>query len=203
MGLLGTGMALVVGCHASPPATALVPAERARIYAAVLREMPRDTTTRWIVLDTLLPTTDIEADQYDMVRQALSISEQELRVFLSVQRMPTPRMMSGMLPDARWRLVSAAQLDSLRAIAQREIATGTVSRGIRNDNFWRHWYSAFPSSGGYVVLSPASVSGNGAQALVHVRMACGPVCGSSELRLMRRDPTGTWRTSGRVRLSES
>ncbi len=194
---------MVVGCHTGPSTSALVPSDHARVYAAVLRDVARDTTTRWVMLDTLLPTTEIEADQYDMMREALSISERELRAFLTVQRLPTLPVASGILPDARWSLVSAARLDSLRATARREIASGTAARGVRNDLFWQHWYRAYPASGGYVVLSPASISANGALALVQVRIACGPVCGASELRLMRLDSTGRWRTSGRVRLSES
>ena len=129
--------------------------------------------------------------------------ERELRDFLAAQRMPTTRVFRDVLPDARWRLVSSTRLDSLRAAARREITTGAVQRSIRTDQFWQLWYRAYPSSGGYVVLSPAGVSANGALALVHVRIACGPVCGESELRLLRRDADGEWRTTGRVKLSES
>lgn len=203
MVLLGAGMAGMIGCHAGPPASALVASDHARIYAAVLRDVTRDTTARWVVLDTLLPTTDIEADQYDMVRQALSISESDLRAFLTAQRLPTRRVVPAMLPDLHWRLVSVERLDSLRAIARGEVANGTVTRGARNDHFWRLWYRAFPASGGYVAMSPASISANGAFALVQVRIACGPMCGESELRLLRRDASGMWRTTDRVRLSES
>jgi hypothetical protein len=204
MALLGTLMATVSGCHPRlPAARPLMSPERERIYAAVLRDMRRDTTTRWLVLDTLLPTTDIEADQYDVVREGLLISERELHGFLAVQRMPTARVVPGMLPDEHWRLVSGARLDSLRTLARREVATGAVQRRVRTDQFWQLWYRAYPSSGGYVVLSPASLSANGALALVHVRTACGPVCGESELRVLRRDAGGRWQTTHRVSLSES
>ena len=108
-----------------------------------------------------------------------------------------------MLPDSGWRVVSMSVLDSLRSVARSDAVRSAVVRGVGRDGFWQQWYRAYPSSGGYVVLSPASVSDDGSSAVVHVRVACGPVCGSSELRLMRRDPTGRWRTSGRVRLSES
>jgi hypothetical protein len=104
--------------------------------------------------------------------------------------------------EAAWASVSMAHLDSLRALSRGGSESGG-DRSVRIDAFWRQWYRAFPGSGGYLVLSPASVRSNDAMAIVHVRIACGPVCGDTELRVLRRDPHGTWRTTSRVRLSES
>jgi hypothetical protein len=196
-------MAVATGCRHGSSTTGLVRPTDASIHTAVLRDVSPDSATRWVVLDTLLPTIDLEADQYDSVREHLSISERELRDFIAAQQHATRRIVAGMLPDARWRVVSATYLDSLRAAARHDVTNGTAARGVRNDQFWQLWFRTFPGSGGYVVLSPASVSRDGGLALVHVRIACGPVCGESELRVLRRSASGDWRTTARVRLSES
>lgn len=201
--LLGALLAFASGCHAVRSEGTLAASERARLYAAVLREVRPDSAARLIVVDSLLPTTDIEADQHQLVLGGLSITRPMLEDFLRVQRAPGDRFQGLMLPDAGWSLVSVAHLDSLRAAARSVAVRDSAGRGVRRDAFWQQWYRTYPSSGGYVVLSPASISRDGSMAMVHVRVACGPVCGASELRLMRRDPAGTWRTQGRVTLSES
>jgi hypothetical protein len=201
---LGGGLLIIIaGCHAITAKQSPVSADRSALYAAVLRDVRGDSASHWVVVDSLLPTTDLEADQHAMVLSGLAISRRELDAFLTVQRMPRDRFQPVMIPDARWRMVSMPQLDSLRAAARADAVSSPGPRTARPDRFWLQWQRAFPASGGYVVLSPASVSADGAMAVVHVRVACGPVCGETELRVMRRDAGGAWHTRGRVRLSES
>ena len=198
--LLVPAALLTAGCH-SPASNASRALARAKVYAAVLKDVRRDTAATWVVVDTLLPTHDVDAEQHDKVIVELPITRSMLDAFLAVQRRPADRFATGMLPDARWTRVSMSQLDSLRATARRDAATMPRTGG--NDVFWRQWYRAFPGSGGYVMLSPASISTSDGVAVVQVRIACGPVCGETELRLLQRDDQGEWRTTGRVRLSES
>lgn len=203
MALLCMTSAVSAGCAGVSRSSVLPGTERVRIYAAVLREMRRDTAARRVVVDSLVPTTDLDAELRQMVMTDLAIDKRTLDSFLLVQRAPRDRFVPGMLPDAGWMMVSMPQLDSLRAVARAAIANGSVARTARNDAFWQQWYRAYPASGGYVMLSPASVSADGAAAMVHVRIACGPLCGETELRLLRRDAAGAWHTISRVRLSES
>ncbi len=200
MVLLALAALLTAGCHSSASNASRALA-RAKVYAAVLREVRRDTAAIWVVVDTLLPTRDVDAEQHDKVIAALPIKRGMLDAFLAVQRRPADRFAMGMLPDVRWTRVSMSQLDSLRAMARSDSAT--LQRTGRTDVFWRQWYRAYPGSGGYVILSPASISTSDGVAIVQVRIACGPVCGETELRLLQRDAQGEWRTTGRVMLSES
>ncbi len=163
--------------------------------------MRRDAAGTWVVVDTLLPTHDVDAEQHDKVIAELPITRSMLGAFLAAQRRPSDRFATGMLPDARWKSVSLSQLDSLRAMARTDAAT--LPRPGANDNFWRQWYRSFPGSGGYVILSPAIISTRDGVAVVQVSLACGPVCGETELRLLQRDDQGEWRTTGRVRIAES
>jgi hypothetical protein len=201
--LLGTVMPLVTACRGRSGASVLAAPERARVYAAVLQEVRRDSSSNWIVVDSLMPTHDVDAELQDKVLSDLAITQGALRAFLHAQRTPADHFRTEMLPDARWSRVSPLQLDSLRALARADVASGAVPRGPRNDGFWQHWYRTFPGSGGYVILAPASIAADGSSAVVHVRVACGPLCGEAELRVLHRDASGTWHTTGRVRLSES
>ncbi len=201
--LLLSLITLVAGCRGFRPGVSLAAADRARIYAAVLQEVRRDTAARWVVLDSLVPTTDIDAEQHDKVITELPITRDALDAFLRVQRNPAERFQSGMIPDARWIAVSMPRLDSLRAAARADASLAPIPDGPRPDRFWQQWYRAFPGSAGYVVLSPASISHRGDEAVVHVRIACGPVCGETELRVLQRDDQGLWHTTRKVRLSES
>ena len=198
--LLGLSSLLAAGCHPSARTASRANA-RAKVYAAVLREVRRDTAAIWVVVDTLVPTRDVDAEQHDKVMAALPITRGMLDAFLAAQRRPADRFGAAMLPSEGWTRVSPSQLDSLRSIARSDAAT--APRPDRGDAFWRQWYLAYPGSGGYVILSPASISTSEGVAVVHVRIACGPVCGDTELRVLRRDDEGVWRTTGRVRLSES
>lgn len=199
-GLLGLSSLLVAACHSRASHASRVLA-RAKVYAAVLKEVRRDTAATWVIVDTLLPTHDVDAEQHDKVIAGLPIRRGMLDAFLAVQRRPSDRFDTGMLPDARWTRVSMSQLDSLRLMARTDAAA--APRTGRSDVFWRQWYRTFPGSGGYVILSPASISTSDGVAVVQVRIACGPVCGETELRVLQRDERGEWRTTGRVKLSES
>lgn len=201
--LLGTMWLCTAGCHGLPRASRLQAADRARVYAAVLADVRRDSSTTWVVVDSLLPARDIDADLYDKVISELAISRQALDAFLVVQRAPDDQFEAAMLPGAQWSPVSMARLDALRAASRVEAAAGVAQRVSRGDGFWNQWRRAFPGASGYVILSPASIARDGRTAVVHVRVACGEVCGESELRLLHRDAAGTWHTTGRVRLSES
>ncbi len=205
--LLGTIAGVVMlgatGCRSLPSKSTADVSARRRVYAAVLTELRSDTAASRVVLDTLIATTDIDTDLHDKVLSGLSITPRALDDFLHLQRHPVDRFDAAMLPDARWAVVSTSRLDSLRAAARAERSAGTSAARARVDAFWQQWYRAYPASGGYVVLSPASISTSDGVAVVQVRIACGPVCGETELRLLRRDAAGVWRTHGRVRLSES
>ena len=200
MALLGLSTLFAAGCHSSARTASRANA-RAKVYAAVLSEVRRDTTAIWVVVDTLLPARDVDAEQHDKVMTALPITRGMLDAFLAMQRRPADRFGAAMLPGEGWTRVSTSQLDSLRAIARSDAVA--APRTDRGDGFWRQWYLAYPGSGGYVILSPASISTSEGVAVVQVRIACGPVCGETELRVLRRDDDGVWRTTGRVRLSES
>jgi hypothetical protein len=200
MALLGMSTLFAAGCHSSAR-TASRASAREKVYAAVLRDVRRDTAATWVVVDTLLPTHDVDAEQHEKVMTALPITRGMLDAFLAAQRRPADRFGAGMLPGVGWTRVSSSRLDSLRAIARTDAAA--APRPDRGDGFWRQWYLAYPGSGGYVILSPASISTSDGVAVVQVRIACGPVCGETELRVLRRDNEGVWRTTGRVRLSES
>lgn len=201
--IAGAVLLSATGCRSLPSRSTADLAVRVRVYAAVLAELRSDGTASRVVLDSLVATADLDAELHEKVLTELSITPRALDEFLNVQLHPADRFHAGMLPDARWTVVSTARLDALRAAARAERLTGAAPAGARVDAFWQQWYRAYPASGGYVVLSPASLSADGAAALVHVRIACGPVCGDAELRLLRRDAAGAWHTRGRVRLTES
>lgn len=190
------------GCHRSRPAS-LSPDDRARLYASVLQELRADTAMRWVVIDSLLPTTDIDADLHEKVTTELRISSAVLDGFLAAQRTPSDQFRPAMLPGGRFMPLHMAQLDSMRRKVREDIASGRAERGANNDLFWRRWSGAFPGAGGYVILSPALITADGREAMVHVRVVCGPVCAEAELRHLRRDAGGAWRTMAKVRLSES
>jgi acetyl esterase/lipase len=183
---------------------ALGPDDRRAIYTTVLGEVQRAQPMPMplAVLDALMPATDIEADQYETVQAALGIDATMLRDFLRLQR-PSPTRFSGVVPDGTL-LVTVARLDSLRA-ASRTQAASAAAAGVApaRGAFWGQWQQAFPSTAGYVMFSPMSVMRNGSVAIVAVRVACGPVCASHELRLLERSAEGAWHTTRRVSLSES
>jgi hypothetical protein len=206
--LLAVLLTGTVGCHAvSMPAASPAP-ERASIYNSVLVRLLADSGGPLIVLDTLLPSTDVDAEQHDKVLSALSIDRPLLTAFLVAQSVPGERVPSRLWSDARWSLVSIPHLDSLRAAARAEVVRSTTSgatipQATRTHTFWQQWSQRYPGSWGYVVLSPAGLSPNGDTGLVQVRTRCGPVCGVTELLLLRRDGRGNWSIVDRVRLSES
>jgi hypothetical protein len=201
--LLGTIVVVSAGCHSNRNSTPLPLDDRARVYAAVLAELRHDSRAEWVVVDTLLPAYEIDSDVRDKIIAELPISRRAIDAFIEAQREPIDRFQSVVLPDAHWTTVSMPRLDSLRAAVRADIASGATPRGVRNDAFWQQWQRLFPGSAGYVILSPASIADDGATAVVHVRIACGSVCGETELRSLRRGANGNWRTINRLRLSES
>ncbi len=203
MVLPGLFASMIAACHPHSGSASLPAADRDRLYAAVLRDVSRDSAVAWVVVDSLRPANDIEAELQDKVMAELPISREALDAFLAAQRMPVAQVHAAMLPDARWALVSNARLEALREAARAEAADGVGRTAGQAGGFWTQWQRAFPGSGGYVVLSPASIWRDGATAVVLLRTACGAVCGETELRLLRRAANGEWRTTGRVRLSES
>jgi hypothetical protein len=181
---------------------ALSPDDRRAIYTTVLGEVQRSQPMPLAVLDALMPATDIEADQHETVQAALGIDATMLGDFLRLQR-PSPTPFSGVVPDGT-RLVTVARLDSLRAASRAQAASAAAAgtapvRGA----FWGQWQQAFPSTAGYVMLSPIAVSADGSVVIIAVRIACGPVCASHELRRLERAGDGAWHTTRRVSLSES
>ena len=175
--------------------------DRARVYAVVLQELERESRADWIVVDSLLPTDEIDVEVKEKAIRELPVSRRSIDAFLDVQSASVDRFQSIALPSARWMTVSVERLDSLRAAVRAEIAVVTP-RSIGNDAFWQVWQRRFPGSAGYVTLSPASISDDGVTALVQVRTACGSVCGETVLRRLRRDNGGTWHTTGKLTLSE-
>jgi hypothetical protein len=199
LSLLALGTA---ACHRARPAT-ISPEVRAKVYASVLADLRPDASGRWLVIDSLLPATDIDADLHEKVITALRISSATLNGFLDVQRAPVDHFHAAMLPGDRFTPLRAAQLDSMRRQVRADIASGVEARGVNNDLFWRRWSGTFPGTAGYVILSPAMISADGREAMVHVRVVCGAVCGEAQLRHLQRDTGGAWRTTGTVTLSES
>ncbi len=197
------------GCRRAGSGSLLPAADRASIYASVLSELARDSLARPVVLDALVPSTELDAEQHDKVLTGLAIDRSLLHAFLQAQRAASARVDPLALPDARWVAVSARHLDSLRTRSRSAAANGgamppaAAAPTARGPAFWREWYRLHPGSGGYIVLSPAGVSRDGTAAIVQVRIACGPVCGETELRLVRRSAASGWRVTGRIRLSES
>ncbi len=196
--LIGT-----TGCHRGRASSLRAASERAQIYAIVLNDIPADSVARPVVIDSLLPSTDLDVEQHDKVMQVLSIDRALLNAFLAAQQRTNERFDARTLTETRWTVVTAHRLDSLRNEARAASAIAAAGRSTRTDPFWPQWYRLYPASGGYVVLAPAGVSSDGAAALVQVRIVCGPTCGETELRLLRRDARGAWRLRGRVRLAES
>ena len=201
--LLGAIVVVSAGCRSKRNNELLPLDARARVYAAVLQELQHDSRADWVVVDTLLPAREIDSGVRDKVIAELPISRREIDVFLEAQRAPADRFHSVVLPDAHWTTVSMLRLDSLRSAVRADIASGVTARGVRNDAFWQQWQRLFPASAGYVILSPASITDDGMTAVVHVRIACGSVCGETELRRLQRGANGSWRTIKRLRLSES
>lgn len=201
--LFATLLLTLAGCHhGRVRGASLTDTERARLYAAVLVDIGRDSVATPVVLDSLVPTTDIDADVAQGVLVQLPVSRASVDAFRAAQGRGAP-LSAAMLPDSLWRTVSQRTLDSLRTAARADAASGAMPRSTRNDPFWQHFARTFPAARGYVVLSPAGVSRDGREALVYVHRACGAVCGESELRLMRREQDGTWRTAGRMQVSMS
>ena len=201
--LLGMTLLGLTACAALASQHAVLgPDDQRAIYTSVLSEVQRSQPMRLAVLDALMPATDIEADQYETVQAALGIDATMLRDFLRLQQ-PSPSRFSGVVPDGTV-LVTVARLDSLRA-ASRSQAASAAAAGVApaRGAFWGQWQQAFPSTSGYVMLSPLSVIRNGSVAIVAVRVACGPVCASHELRRLERTADGAWHTTRRVSLSES
>jgi hypothetical protein len=201
--LLGVISIVVGACHAQNSTTTLRTPTHAAVYAAALRDLRGDTPASWIVIDSLMPARDIDAELQQKVLAELPITRRMLNAFLRTQRVSGQHVDAAMLPDAHWRIVSTSALDGIRAAARTvsdPAHTGDVQRGSA---FWMQWSRGFPGMAGYVSLSPASLSTDGASALIHVRVACGATCGTTELRLLRRDAAGVWRTTVRVSLSES
>ena len=201
--LLSAVVVVWAGCHSNRSNAPLPMDDRARVYAAVLQELRHESRADWVVVDTLLPAQEIDADLRDKVIAELPITRRAIDVFIEAQRAPIDRFQAVSLPDAHWTTVSMLRLDSLRAAVRADIASGVTARGVRNDAFWQLWPRLFPGSAGYVILSPASITDDGTTAVVHVRIACGSVCGETELRRLRRGANGSWRTIKRLRLSES
>jgi hypothetical protein len=196
-----TFLVLLTGCRGVHLPHTLTTAERTELYAAVLREVRPTAAARPVVVDTLLPTRELDAEQYEKVATELSTNRATLDAFLSVQRRQGDQFTRDMVPSTEWTAVAPRTLDSLRAAARADAVAG--DRSVRTDGFWQKWQTRFPRSGGYITLSPASVSRDGLEALIYVRIACGATCGESELRLLRRDANGAWHTHKRVTLSVS
>lgn len=203
LALLGTTITLSAGCHANRVGNALPIDDRARVYTTVLAEVQHESRADWVVLDSLLPTDDIDDDVAEKVVQELPISRRALDAFLAEQRTSVDRFQSVSLPSAHWRAASVQQLDSLRATVRAGIIAGTTPREPNNDAFWSLFQRRFPAAAGYVMLSPASITEDGTTALVHVRTACGSICGQTELRRLRRDASGAWHTTSRLTVSEN
>lgn len=202
MALFATLLATLAACHRGGARASLTEGDRARLYAAVLVDLRQDSVAMPVVLDSLVPTTDIDADVAQGVLVQLPVSRASVDAFRAAQ-LRGESLRAAMLPDSLWRTVSSRTLDSLRSAARADAASGAMPRSVRNDPFWQHFARTFPRARGYVVLSPAGVSRDGREALVYVHRSCGAVCGESELRLMRREADGTWRTAGRMLVSMS
>jgi hypothetical protein len=200
--LLSVFSLAATACHRTRTVT-LAPEVRARVYASVLADLRADTAARWQVIDSLLPVTDLDADLHEKVMTELRVSSATLHGFLTAQRTPVDRFQLSMLPGDRFAPLRMAQVDSMRRKVREDIASGAAERGVNNDLFWRRWSGAFPGSASYVILSPAMISLDGREAMVHVRVVCGAVCGQAQLRHLTRDAGGAWRTTAKVTLSES
>ena len=201
--LLGAIVGMSAGCRGIRRGTPLLVGDRALVYAAVLTELRHESRAEWVVVDSLLPTDEIDGDLREKVVAELPSTRRMLDAFVETQRTSSDRFQSVTLPGAKWATVSMLRLDSLRASVRADVASGNAARGARNDTFWQQWQRLFPGSAGYVILSPASIANDGQIALIYVRIACGSVCGETELRMMRRESSGGWRTMRRLRLSES
>ena len=200
--LLGV-IIMSAGCHGIGRRAPLPIGDRARVYAAVLEELRHESPAERVVVDTLLPTDELDGDLRDKVVAELPATRRVVDAFVKTQRTSVDRFQSVILPGARWVTVSVLRLDSLRAAVRADVASGNTVRGARNDAFWQQWQRVFPGSAGYVILSPASIADDGQTALIHVRIACGSVCGETQLRMLRRESSGGWRTIRQLRLSES
>jgi hypothetical protein len=203
MAPLGVIALMLGGCHGHNGTTTLAIPAHAAVYAAALRDVRGDTAASWLVIDSAFPARDLDAELQEKVLAELPITRRVLDAFLRTQRKSIAQFDAAILPDSRVQFVSASQLDTLRITAR---AAGDAARNGNvpgRDGFWMQWSRAFPRAGGYIMLSPASLSADGASALIHVRVACGPTCGTTEMRLLQRDAAGMWRTTARVSLSES
>jgi len=190
-------LVLAGACHGAPRTAPASSDVQRRMYAALLAELRRDGGTTTVVIDSLLPADGLDADVASGLVGSLGISSADVQALLRAQQGAGGRVSGTMLPDSSWRTVSLHTIDSLRTLAR------TRPRDTGTDGFWNQWQSAFPGSGGYVILSPAAFSANGAVAIVHVRVACGATCGASEVRVLRRDAAGRWQTARRVPVSIS
>jgi hypothetical protein len=202
------------GCHRTRVAALLSAPECAQIHAAVLITLRTERaaliTAPIVVLDTLAPSTALESDMHEKVLSTLSIDRGLLDRYLAAQQPPSGRVSDQLWQDARWTFVAPRTLDTLRATARNAAVhdstaapARTASPNASAKRFWQLWDSRYPASHGYIALSPAGVSRDGAAVLIQVRAVCGPVCGTTDLHLLRRSADGGWRVTARVRLAES
>ncbi|MCC7052894.1 MAG: hypothetical protein IT355_06465 [Gemmatimonadaceae bacterium] len=200
LALFGSLASALAGCHRGG-ARPLTDGDRMRVYAAVLQEVQgesRDSSARLAVIDTLMPG-DLMADQVDYVSSRLHVDRALVAALLDAQRAAAERFPRSILPDGRALVLSFGHLDSLRRVARAATAART-SPGTSSDLFWKNWRELYPESPGFVILSPASISPDGRDALVYVTRSCGSLCGTGEIRHLRRDARGQWRTAGTLEL---
>jgi hypothetical protein len=193
----------LTGCYQYHAPHSLTTSERSQLYSAVLRDIRASVAERPVVLDTLVSSAEVDAEQVEQVTSSLQTNRKMLDAFLLAQRNSPDQFDHSMVPGVEWSVVTPRVVDSLRAMARADTTDGRTPQRTPSDRFWARWQRQFPRSGGYVSLSKASVSGDGQQAMIHVRIQCGTTCGQSELRLMKRDADGVWFTAKRVTLSVS
>jgi hypothetical protein len=98
----------------------------------------------------------------------------------------------GPLPRTRVRVVlaSEATLDSL--------PTGfdpNPGPGDEPTLFWRTFYRRFPRAVGLVTFSRVGFNAARTQAVVSETRGCGGLCGTGNIVLLDRDPSGRWRVA--------
>ena len=199
--MLGALVLASGGCH-HRGLRALDDTAVAPLYAAVLSDLQRDSASASVVLDSLVPSADLDPSMVPQFIGRHRVSRQSVNALRAAQRSRASFSVS-MLPDSLWRAVSSRTLDSLRGVARANPAGRGVPTSPGADSFWRLFHRTFPRTSGYVVLSPAGISDDGREALLYVQRTCGAVCGESELWVLRRAPDGRWRTVGRTLMSIS
>ena len=200
--LLGAMMLTSAGCHSRSRDPIMARENRAGVYAAVLGELRRESRADWVLVSALLPMTELDSELRDKVIAELPTTRKAIAAFVDAQSRSGDVFRSAVLAGAPWITVSLLQLDSLRASVRAAETNGGAIRGARNEAFWQEWQRRFPATAGYLFLSPVSVTNGGRSALVHLTIACGSICGETELRLLERDTAGGWRTVRRLRVSE-